>query len=209
MRPRMNTSAVRPVLLGAIVAASLLTLALAGCTPPNLPDTETSGVPSTTGTVQAIPDAPSATSTVGSVGTTSGATTAQAKIWPTRVSQFRAHFKGPVWYPKYVTKGYKIDSLDVVEFDPGSGLVCDIVWVSGERVIEFTQGSPKTRDYPIVSVGKVPWGTETADIVYQDPSDHTTPKMIVYSNGGNFAELSGDVGIDELKVIAAGMVAVK
>ena len=130
-------------------------------------------------------------------------------IWPQKVGSFSTSFKGPVWYPKHIPAGFKIDSLDVVEFDPGSGLVCDIVYLNGDKVVQFTQGSPKTRDYEIVSVGKVPWGTETADVVHEDPTDKTTPIVIVYSKGGNFAELTGDVSDAELKAIAASMVAVK
>jgi hypothetical protein len=134
---------------------------------------------------------------------------APAGIWPTKVGVFSQAFKGPVWYPKSVPSGYAVDSLDVVEFDPGSGLVCDIVYLKGEKVIQFTQGSPKTRDYEIVSVGKVPWGNKTADVVHQDPADNTTPIVIVYSKGGTFAELTGDASEAELKAVAASMVAVK
>ena len=132
-----------------------------------------------------------------------------AGIWPARVGSFALSFKGPVWYPKFVPKGYKIDSLDVVEFDPGSGLVCDIVYLNGDKAVEFTQGSPKSREYEIVSVGKVAWGTEKADIVHEDPSDKTTPIIIVYNHGGNFAELTGDASDADLKAMAASMVAVK
>ena len=105
--------------------------------------------------------------------------------------------------------GYKFDSLDIVEFDPGSGLVCDIVFTKGDKVLQFTQGSPKNRDYEIVSAGKVPWGTGTADIVHQDPADQSTPVMIVYNKGGNFAELSGDVSTRSSRRSPTSMVVVK
>jgi hypothetical protein len=102
-----------------------------------------------------------------------------------------------------------VDGIDVLELETGSGLVCDIVYMSGDKELEFMQGSPKTREYDIVSVGKVPWGTETADVVYEDPADPTTPKMIVYSKNGTLAELSGTASFEELKAMAASMVAAK
>ena len=135
--------------------------------------------------------------------------TAPVGFWPAKVGLFALNFHGPVWYPKTTPAGWAVDSLDVVELDPGSGLVCDVIYASGEKSVEFMQGSPKTRDYDIVSVGKVAWGTQKADMVHQDPTDNTTPITIVYSKGGNFAELSGDVSLTELKAIAASMVEVK
>ncbi len=117
--------------------------------------------------------------------------------------------RSPVWYPKSLPAGWKVDSVDVVELDIGTGLVCNIVFLKGDTAIVFTQGSPKSRSYEVVSAGKVPWGTETADVVHQDPADPATPVIIVYNRGGNFAELQGDVSVAQLKEIAKGMVPVK
>ncbi len=130
--------------------------------------------------------------------------------WPKRVGTFAAGFTGPTWYPKYLPPGYKFESLDIVEFDAGeSGLACDIIFLNGDKVLQFTQGSPKSRDYEIVSAGKAPWGTATANITHQDPADKTTPVMIVLKKDGNLAELSGDVSTEVLKKVAASMVVVK
>lgn len=209
-----------------LVATAVLGLALisgAGCKARNEATTETNSLPDATGTVQAtLPVDATATATPTVAPTSTAAVTASpapkvpakpkpapATLWPAKVAAFAKGFKGPVWYPTAVPKALKLDSLDVVEFDPGSGLVCDIVYTDGSKTVQFTQGSPTTRDYEIVSTGKVPWGTETADVVHEDPADTTTPIVIVYSKGGNFAELSGDVSEAELKAIAASMVPVK
>lgn len=130
-------------------------------------------------------------------------------FWPKRVGDFADAFKGPVWYPKYLPVGYKFESLDIVEFDPGSGLVCDIVFTNGDKVLQFTQGSPKNRDYKIVSDGKLDWASGTGHITHMDPADKSTPVIVVYSKSGNFAELTGDVSTAELKKVAASMVPVK
>jgi hypothetical protein len=89
--------------------------------------------------------------------------------------------------------------------------VCSAMYLSGEKVLVFTQGSPTERGYDVVSAGKVAWGngTEKADIMYQDPEDTSTPPMIIYSKSGTFIELQGDPSLDELKRIAASMVPVK
>jgi hypothetical protein len=129
--------------------------------------------------------------------------------WPSQVASFAKTFKGPVWYPTSLTKGYKVDAIDVLELETGSGLVCDIFYLSGDKEIEFIQGSPKTREYDIASVGTVPWGTDTADVTYEDPADTSTPRMIVYSKNGTLAEISGDASFDQLKALAASMVPVK
>ena len=75
-------------------------------------------------------------------------------LWPAKVGAFAKSFSGPVWYPKTIPSGYKTDSIDIVELEPGSGLICDIIFVNGEKSLGFTQGSPKTRDYEIVSIGE-------------------------------------------------------
>ncbi|MDO8914877.1 MAG: hypothetical protein Q7W16_02190 [Coriobacteriia bacterium] len=130
--------------------------------------------------------------------------------WPAKVaSSFAMKVKIPAWWPKTLPKGVKMDSLDVLELEPGTGLVCDAFFIGGATEIGFLQGSPKTREVEIVSLGKVPWGTETADIVSEDPEDPAAAKMIVYNAKGTLAELTGGTSIEQLKGVAAGMVLVK
>lgn len=207
----------------AVFAITLLCtglLGLQGCKGKDGPTTTTKGlVVESTGTVEATSSVEVTAPTSAEVPTSFPADAANAlaaapapktpTLWPQKVGAFAKSFNGPVWYPKSIPKGYKIDSTDIVELEPGSGLICDIIYVSGEKSIGFTQGSPKTRDYEIVSTGKVPWGTETADVVLEDPIDPASPPMIVYNNGGNFAELYGDASLAELKAMAASMVPVK
>jgi hypothetical protein len=196
----------------AVVAA----VALTGCVPPNLPSTETQGAVSATGTVQATLPSENATATTTTPGASAGTTMAASKaapavptLWPAKVGLFAKNVSSLVWYPKSLPGGYKADSIDIVELDKGTGLICDIVYLKGDKALMFTQGSPKTRDYPIVSTGKVPWGTAKADVVHQDPTDPSSPVVIVYSSPGNFAELQGDATLAELKAVAASMVLVK
>ncbi len=130
-------------------------------------------------------------------------------FWPDKVGSFATRFAKPVWYPKTLPKGYKVDSLDVVELEPGAGLVCDIVYINGDKTLQFTQGSPVSRDYEIVSAGKTPWGNKTADVVHEDPEDPTSPIAIVLVDGGSLLELYGDATAAELKAVAASMTPVK
>jgi hypothetical protein len=133
-----------------------------------------------------------------------------SSVIPAQVVKFAKDFNGPAWYPKVIPKGYKNDSVDVVELETGSGLICDVVFLNGDKSVGFTQGSPQTRDYQILSVGKVPWGTfGSADVIYEDPEDKSSPLMIVFTSGGNFAEIYGDTGIEPLKAMAASMSSVK
>jgi len=178
--------------------------------PPTFTPVATGPVPATTPTVTiATEPAPAEVPAVSALPSTPIEPSAKPTIWPAKVGAFAKNYKGAAWYPKYTPASFKIDSLDVVEMEPGTGLVCDIVYTDGTKAIQFTQGSPKARAYDIVSAGKVRWGSETADIVYEDPQDKTTPRMIVYGKGGTLAELSGDVSFDELKAVAASMIAVK
>jgi hypothetical protein len=217
VRPRVCRVATASI---AVVLLCVSLVALQGCKGKDTPNTSTKGlVVESTGTVQATSSVETTVPISSEIATTSVADAANAlaaapapktsTIWPAKVGAFAKSFKGPVWYPKTIPKGYKVDSLDLVELEPGSGLICDIVYVSGDKSLGFTQGSPKTRDYEIVSTGKVPWGTETADVVYEDPSDPASAQMIVYNKGGNFAELYGDASLAELKAMAASMVEVK
>jgi len=194
----------------ALVASASLTVT--GCRSLDVPNVEIEGAVDSTGTVQAdLPsDATSTTSPTSSVTATSGAPAAPT-LWPTRVGTFAKNFKKPAWYPKYLPKGYKLESVDITEMGTGTGLVCDTVFLSGEKALIFTQGSPKERDYEIVSAGQVPWGAagDKADIVLQDPEDPSTPPIIVFSKGGTFVEVQGDPSLNELMKIAASMVPVK
>lgn len=216
------TTATHTRRVAALIAVAVLCLfasGLQGCGSKDTPNISTKDVVESTGTVQATlsVDVAATTSVDPIASTAADAANALAADpgpvaaagWPAKVGSFAKSFKGPAWYPKSIPKGYKAESIDIVELEPGSGLICDIVYTSGEKSIGFTQGSPKTRDYEIVSVGKVPWGAETADLVYEDPADKASAQMIVYSSGGNFAELYGDASIAELKTMAASMVAVK
>lgn len=132
-----------------------------------------------------------------------------AGTWPAQVGDFAKKVKSPVWYPSAIPKDMTIDALDVLELEPGTGLVCDIFFVGESTEIGFIQGSPKTREYVIISLGKVPWGTEKADVTYEDPEDTSSPRMIVYNSKDNLAELVGGVDFDQLKAVAASMVLVK
>jgi hypothetical protein len=203
-----------------IVAVLLLTsAAFYGCGPKSAPRVSTDGVarsqssavPTTTNSSQSL--APTETIAVapGAVAPPpSVAAPKSSSAIPAQVIKFAKGFNGPAWYPTAVPKGYKSDSFDVVELEAGSGLICDVVFSSGDKSIGFTQGSPQTRDYQIVSVGKVPWGTfGSADLIYEDPEDKSSPLMIVFVSGGNFAEIYGDTGIEPLKAMAASMVSVK
>jgi hypothetical protein len=222
----------RATRVAAIVILVFVALSLAACKSRDAAITEVASAPVETGTVQAtlpvdptqiaVPEIPSSTPTATTLAppaadpktetlaqATAPDTSKPGAFWPKRVGEFSSAYKGPVWYPKYLPPGYKFESLDIVEFDPGSGLVCDMIFTKGEKVMQFTQGSPKSRDYAIVSVGKVPWGPDKADIVHQDPADNTTPIVIVHSKSGNLSELSGDAPTNELKAVAASMARVK
>jgi|BarGraIncu00421A_1022006.scaffolds.fasta_scaffold01988_5 hypothetical protein len=206
-RPR-----IRGVFAIAILALLLVTsLVMSGCscTPIDQPIEEQGGVEST-GTVQADLSA----TTSGTADTTSSATAtstpeATPTVWPAKVGTFKKNFKKQVWYPTYVPKGFKIDSLDIVELDKGTGLVCDIVYLNGDNMIDFMQGSPKARTTDIVTIQKVPWGAETASLTYQIPDDPSTLPMIIYYKGGTLVELTAQgASVTELKKMAASMVPV-
>lgn len=199
-------------LLALLLVFSLL-VSGCSCTPIDQPIEEQGGVEST-GTVQADLSA----TTSGTVDTTSAVTatttpaataTATPTVWPAKVGTFKKNFKKQVWYPAYVPKGFKIDSLDIVELDTGTGLVCDIVYLNGDNMIDFMQGSPKARTTDIVTIQKVPWGTETASLTYQIPDDPSTLPMIIYYKGGTLIELTAQgATVTDLKKMAASMVPV-
>jgi hypothetical protein len=145
----------------------------------------------------------------GAVTSATAPAAAPAGTWPAEVADFAKKAKGPVWYPTALPEGLTIDALDVLELEPGTGFVCDIYYLGGTTEIGFIQGSPTTREYDFVSLEKVAWGTETADVIYEDPEDTSSPKMIVYNTKDNLAELLGGEDVEQLKTIAASMVLVK
>lgn len=185
----------------------VLAAAVSGCKDIDEPNTEKADAPVTTGTVQA-------TMTPEGVAGQMGATMPQSADapkgeWPDKVGQFAAAFKAPVWYPTKLPAGMEIESVDVVEIEPGTGLVCDVLFFDGTNAVAFTQGSAVAREYEIESVATVSWGTKTATVVRQDPADPQSPQMIVLVDGKNFVELSGNLPITELEAIAASMVLVE
>lgn len=199
MRPSAPRAAACPLI--AILALGTVLFAT-GCSPKAPARTATKPPAVTTGSVTPTASvAPTATPPV-TPPKTSGA-------WPAQVATFASKLKGQVWYPTTLPKGMKLDSVDVFEIEPGTGPVCDAYFVAGDLGIDLLQGSPNSREYDFVSIGKVPWGTETADVVYEDPEDSTSPKSIVHNAKGNLAELSGGVSFEQLKSVAAGMVLVK
>jgi hypothetical protein len=202
MHPSALRVALRPLI--AIMAIGTL-VAMAGCAPKA--PAKTAAKPATkpaavaTGSVTPTEPAPSVTPPVAPPTATGD--------WPAPVRTFASKSKAPVWYPTALPKGMKLDSVDVFEIEPGTGLVCDTFFAAGELVIDLLQGSPSSREYETESLGKVPWGTETADVVYEDPSDTAGPKMIVYRSKGTLAELTGGATFEQLKSVAASMVLVK
>ena len=194
----------------ALLFAATLLVAGCSCTPIDQPIEEQGGIEST-GTVQAeLPSETSATVETTTSATATSTPEATPTVWPAKVGTFAKNFKKQVWYPTYVPKGFKIDSLDIVELDKGTGLVCDIVYLDGDNMIDFMQGSPKARTTDIVTIQKVPWGTETASLTYQIPDDPSTLPMIIYYKGGTLIELTAQgASVTELKKMAASMVPVK
>ena len=178
-----------------LVTAVCVPFALAGCKSLDEPLTVPANGPVSAEAVQAT--------------MTATATPAPTGSWPKKVGTFAVNYKKRTWYPSYLPKSFGVDSVDVVEFDPGTGLVCDIAFTHGSDIIDFVQGSAKARSYEIVSIAKVPWGDQQADVVHEDPGDPTTRKMIVLSNKDGLAELSGSVSFEELKSVAASMMPVK
>lgn len=214
MRRFLDVPALRraSVIVTAAVFVGAL-FALSGCKSKDAANTESAGAVSATGTVQA-PLPGETTTSIEPTAPAGSATSAAAPkpaaaIWPAKVGKFAKAVKYPVWYPATLPKGYKLENIDIVELDKGTGLICDIVMLNGDKALLFTQGSPKERSYPIVSTQKVPWGTETASVMHVDPEDSASPLVIVYSKGGTFIELQGDPSLAELKQIAASMVLVK
>lgn len=210
-RYRLSTRAMRASLF---VCAFCLVLVATGCKSIDAPNLEKTSTPVSAEAVQATLTAePTASVVPSAVASSSGASQqskpAPTNPWPPKIAAFARTFKGQVWFPTSVPKGMSIDSLDVTELEPGTGLVCDMVFYDGKNAIICTQGSPKQRTYAIVSLGKVAWGSDLADVVHEDSADTSTRKMIVYNKNGTLAELSGGVDFATLKAVAASMTPVK
>jgi hypothetical protein len=202
------------IVIAVVSAVALLAvLVLSGCTWAGEGNQQSQTALEGTGTIQAeLPvESTATTEASASVTPTTPAKPAGPTLWPAKVGTFAKSFKKGAWYPAYLPSGYKTDTIDIMEMGTRTGLVCAVMYLAGEKVLIFTQGSPTERTYDVVSAGKVPWGsgTDKADIMYQDPEDTSTPPMIIYSKGGTFIELQGDPSLDELKKIAASMVPVK
>jgi hypothetical protein len=114
---------------------------------------------------------------------------------------------GTAWYPKYLPAGFKLASIETTVLAPGSGPVCDVIFASGTAQIYLSEGSPVMRDYEIVPLETVPWGTASASRMDND-GEPGGDQSIVYTDPRDMGELSGDVSMDELKKIAASMVTV-
>lgn len=190
IRRKRPARARRAAALGVAVLALSALLVAAGCQPVDQPRTEKAVGPVYAPTAEA---------------TLPASTAPLSGDWPDKVGTFAAAFKGPTWYPASLPKSMKIVSLDVVEMEKGSGLVCDIVYSDGKNFIQFTQGSPKLRTYDTSSSEKVAWGPKQANVVFDDPQTHQGAKTIVYSDGRTLGELIGDVSEEELKAVAASM----
>jgi hypothetical protein len=137
------------------------------------------------------------------------------KQFATFVKQFATTSKDPAtgapgraWFPSSLPEGFKLDSADQSELEPGAGPFMDVLFAKGDAEIGLMQGGPKGRDYEIVAIETVAWGSEKASVMREDPEDAASPIYIVYSDGRNLAELNGDVPLATLKQIAAGMVVI-
>lgn len=117
-----------------------------------------------------------------------------------------AETTGTAWYPTYVPTGFVLESIETTELDPANrtGLVCDVIFANGARKIVLSQGSPVARDYEIVDIDTVAWGSAEAWTMDAD-GDPGGAQFIVYADARNLGELRGDVSIDELKKMAASM----
>ena len=192
-----------PRVVVACVAAlfAFAVVPMAGCAGRDGVHTTTKGAVDATGTVQA--------GSSGDAGGDLGTTPSNGKPWPRKVAIFSQDSGLPAWYPAYLPAGFDIETIDVVELDQGAGLVCDILFLNGDKAVTFVQGSPTNRRYAVDSAEKTPWGDQTAAVVRIDPSDPASPSMIVFEKDGTFVELGGDIPLDELKKMAASMKAVE
>lgn len=114
---------------------------------------------------------------------------------------------GTAWYPTYLPKGFTLSSVDASGLKDKAVFACGLVFSNGNRQIHLSQGSPAQRDYEIVPLATVPWGSEQAFAMDLD-GQPGGEQFIVHEDAVNLAELQGDVSLAELKKIAAGMKAV-
>ncbi len=77
--------------------------------------------------------------------------------WPEKVGRFSVSSEGATGHPTDRPDGFEIDTVDVIELEPETGLVCNVVLLKGNEAIVFMQGSPLARQYGIDPVDTVPW----------------------------------------------------
>jgi hypothetical protein len=111
---------------------------------------------------------------------------------------------GTAWYPTYLPDGFELASVETTTLGEGLSDVCDIVFAKGGSNIVLSQGSAVMRDYEVVPISTVQWGTDHAWTMDSD-GEPGGRQFIVYWDPRNLAELSGDVSISELKQMAASM----
>jgi len=193
MRVWLDGRASGPIAVIALVLA--LSMALAGCGAPKKNDAPVKQPP-VESTETVVPDQ-DATAVPAPTG---------GEV-PAIVKDFAKKYDGDVWYPSALPSGMLLVDPYVDELEPGSGLVCDLLFAAGSTEIGLLQGSPTTREFEIESLGTVPWGTggTKADVVLEDPEDSASPKMLVFKGKGTLVELYGGTGLDQLKTIAASM----
>lgn len=175
------------------LVTAILAAGAAGCRPPEGPTTEKAKSPVAAPALQA----------------TLTAEPGPSGFWPEKIGRFSASFEGTTWYPSELPEGFAADTIDVIELEPQTGLVCDVAFFKGEDAIVFTQGSSLARQYDIEPVGTVAWGVTTAQVVHEDPTDTTSARMIVLSEDGALCELSGTVDLAVLEAVAKSMTRVK
>lgn len=132
---------------------------------------------------------------------------ATVKGVPATVKTFAEEATGTrIFYPSKLPEGYKYLLAEVVPKESdGYGPTIDIGFAKGDLELWITEGSPVLRDYEIVSLGKTPFGSGTADIIWEDPEAPGEAQMIVYVEKGNLVEMYGNGTIEDLKALAAAM----
>jgi hypothetical protein len=119
--------------------------------------------------------------------------------------QYSTPTTGTAWYPTYLPPGFALGSVETTGLAEGAAPVCDVMFVRRSAKIFLDQGSPVLRDYQIMPIDSIPWGSAAANAMDAD-GEPGGAFIIVYSDSRNLAELSsGDVTADELKRIAASM----
>jgi hypothetical protein len=178
----------------ALAAALSLAVLAAGCVPPQTPIT---GGSAGSGTKP---------------GSANGAASAPAAPdVPAKVREFVPLMKGvPVYYPSALPAGYAFTSAAITPEAPQQGgPTLEVLFTKGDTELWCLQGSPVVRDYEIIPVEEVPFGSDTAAVMWFDP-EAETGQFIAYATEGNLVEIySETASLDDMKALAAAMVAVK